>query len=167
MKMKRLFLSLVLAAVAASVPAQQVYDMVFDSATRTVNDPTSSYTQVKLAQFKKTALTYMRVRAEASDTLVSYRVLDYQAYYLSQFTTAYLREILRYSGDHQKGNRETAIRMFIKASLDCPMWNDPDTATSQAYVSEDEELTPFSLDTDWQKAFEEVQYLLRQIPGHD
>lgn len=164
--MKKIFLTLTVALFALLQPtrAQQVYDMVLESATRTVNNPTSNYTQVQIAQFKKTALTYMRQQAEQCDTVVHSSVLDYQAYYLNLFITSYLKQIINYSGEHQKGMRQNIIRLFIKSSLDCPMWNDPDTETRQSYIGGNEEFTPFSLDTDWQKAYEESQLLLNQLP---
>ncbi|MBR1838550.1 MAG: hypothetical protein IJ786_03240 [Bacteroidaceae bacterium] len=147
-----------------TMPAQQVYDMVLDNATRTVNNPTSNFTQVKIAQFKKTALTYMR-QQEAADSIIDFRVLDFQAYYLNQFLTLYLREFINYSAPNKGDMLSTVVKLFIKASLDCPMWNDPDTETTQAYIGDNEELTPFSIDTDWQKAYEEVQILLNQLPN--
>lgn len=162
--MKRILFSLALALAALQpLDAQQVYEMVLASATQTVNNPTSNFTQVRLAQFKKTALTYMRQQAESADTAVKYSVLDYQAFYLNQFITSFLRQVIRYSGENQGGQRQAILRLFIQCSLDNPMWNDPDTATTQAYITENEELTPFSLDTNWQKAFEESEALLKQF----
>ncbi len=162
--MKRIVLILALLVVTLpAMKAQQVYDMVFESASRTVNNPMSDYTSLRLAQFKKTALTYMRQKAEASDTLINVSLLDYQAYYLSQFVTTYLKQVIRYGSEEQKGMRQNVIKLFVKASLDCPMWNDPNTEITQSYIGDNEELTPFSLDTDWQKAYEEVQILIDQL----
>ena len=165
MKRVLLIFAMMLATTCLPMQAQQVYDMVFESATRTVNNPMSDYTQIRIAQFKKTALTYLRQKAETADTLVNMRLLDYQAYYLQQFITFYLKQIIRYSGEQQKGMRQNVIRLFIKSSLDCPLWNDPDTEITQSYIGDTEELTPFSLDTDWQKAYEEVDFLIKQMPA--
>jgi len=137
--------------------------MVFESASRTVNNPMSDYTSLRLAQFKKTALTYMRQKAETSDTLINVSLLDYQAYYLNQFITTYLKQVIRYGAEEQQGMRQNVIKLFVKASLDCPMWNDPNIELTQSYIGDNEELTPFSLDTDWQKAYEEVQILIDQL----
>ena len=159
---KCLLLVVFLCSSALSLQAQQVFDIVMDNASRTVNNPTSSFSQVKLAQFKKTALTYMR-QQEAADSLIDFRVLDNQAFYLSQFITLYLKEFIKYSTSADGQQLSSVVKLFIKASLDCPMWNDSDIATTQAYVGDNEELTPFSLDTDWQKAYEEAQFLLKQF----
>lgn len=144
--------------------SQQVYNMVFESATRTVNNPMSDYTQLRLAQFKKTALTYLRQKAEIADTVLNISLLDCQAYYLQQFITSYLKQVIRYSGEHQNGMRQAVIKLFIKSSLDCPLWKDSDVETTHSYIGDAEELTPFSLDTDWQKAYQEVNFLIQQIP---
>ncbi len=162
--MKRITIILVL-AVTTLLPAsaQDVYEMVLNNATRVVNDPTSNFTQVRLAQFKKTALTYMRHKAEASDTLVSFQVLDMQAFYLHQFLTSFLRQVIAYSDNEQAGLRQGVVRLFIRCSEENPMWNDPDTTITQAYIGDNEELTPFSLDTNWEKAFQQSEVLLKQF----
>lgn len=43
--------------------------------------------------------------------------------------------------------------MFMSASLCNPLFGDPDEETTHAYIKDGSELTPFSLDTDWQKAY--------------
>ncbi len=64
-------------------PAQDVYKMVLDNATRIVNTPTSGYTQTQIAQFKRTALIYIKSKAFEQSETVSAQFLDTQAYYLS------------------------------------------------------------------------------------
>ena len=48
-------------------------------------------------------------------------------------------------------------RSYIDASLNNPLYNDPDTATTQAYIEEKGSVAPFSLDTDWVKAYQQIQ----------
>lgn len=125
--------------------------MALQSATRIVNNPTSNYTVTRVAQFKRTALLYMRsmVVKMAPNTPVSF--LDTQAYYLNEFTTAFFSTIIKLQGN----KRKEAIDIFIKASASNPKWNDPDKETAEAFISTGE-LTPFSLDTDWEKAYNQV-----------
>ena len=39
------------------------------------------------------------------------------------------------------------------ASCSNPLFNDPDKETVNSYINEGNELTPFCLDTDWEKAY--------------
>lgn len=137
--------------------AQEVYNMVLQSATRIVNSPTSNFNLTRIAQFKRTALTYMRDKAFEKSDSVSANFLDTQAYCLSEFTTLFFNEIFKVEGS----KRKDLIYTFMKASLECPMWNDPDKETSEAFIAADE-LTPFSLDTDWEKALAMVQVLIHK-----
>lgn len=152
--MKRQFILLLILALGAglnALKAQEVFNMVMESATRVVNNPTSNYTATRIAQFKRTALTYMRNKAFEQSDSVSTEFLDRQALSLSEFTDLFFKEML----SHQGNERKECIVKFIKATDDNPMWHDTDRATADAYLGQGE-LTPFSLDTDWEKAYGQV-----------
>ena len=125
--------------------AQSVYDYVLNNATRIVNSPVSSFTQTQIAQFKRTALY------EETDTIPSL-FLDTQAYYLSEFVTLFFEHV-------SKGKRTTEdklqkrVMIFTDASISNPMFNDPDKETTLSFILNHGEITPFSLDTDWEKAY--------------
>ena len=85
--------------------AQSVYDYVLNNATRIVNSPVSSFTQTQIAQFKRTALVYMKRKAyEETDTIPSL-FLDTQAYYLSEFVTLFFEHV-------SQGKRTTENNTF-------------------------------------------------------
>lgn len=157
--MKRIILTLLALLLVGGMQcrAQEVFNMVLQSATRVVNSPTSNFTATRVAQFKRTALTYMRDKAFEQSDSVKASFLDTQAYYLSEFMTLFFNEILRVQGPERKER----IYLFMQASRECPLWNDPDKETAESFIIADE-LTPFSLDTDWDKAFALAQVLLRQ-----
>lgn len=143
---------LALSATCSQVRAQEVYKMVMESATRIVNNPTSNYTLTRVAQFKRTALTYMRGKALENPDSATVHFLDTQAYYLNEFTDRFFREILKLNGNARKD----CIMTFVKASSENPIWNDPDKATTESFIGTGE-LTPFSLDTDWEKAYKKIE----------
>ena len=126
--------------------------MVLENATQTVNSPSKSFTQVKIAQFKSTAFVYLKKKAFENSKEVKEEFLNTQAYYLSEFIFLFFTQILK---DHKLSDEERRkkIYLFMDASLSNPLFNDPDTETTQSYIKEGSELTPFSLDTDWQKAW--------------
>ena len=132
--------------------AQDVYNMVLENANKVVDSPSKSFTQVKIAQFKKTALIYLKKKAFENNSVVKAEFLNTQAYYLSEFIFLFFTQILK---DHKlsEEERRKKIYLFMDASLSNPLFNDPDTETTQSYIKEGSELTPFSLDTDWQKAW--------------
>lgn len=141
--------------------AQAIYDLVLGNATRTVNTPTAGYTQTRLAQFKRTALIYTKRQAINRDSTNVATIIDTQAYYLSEFMQLFLSEIVldKRSNDAERKDR---LMLFVRASLANPLWNDPDEETTHAYMKEEGELTPFSLDTDWQRAFLAVYSVLKK-----
>lgn len=155
---RKLFILIALLAISTTslqVRAQEVYKMVLESATRVVNNPTTNFTLARVAQFKRTALTYMRNKAFEQCDTVQTLFLDTQAYYLNEFTDRFFREILKVSGEARK----ECIMIFVKASQDNPMWRDPDKDTTESFVGTGE-LTPFSLDTDWEKAYKRIEETL-------
>lgn len=153
-KPKPLFYSSLFALLLApnTMKAQEVYNMVLENATQTVNSPSKSFTQVKIAQFKSTALIYLKRKSFKNSKEVKEEFLNTQAYYLSEFIFLFFTQILK---DHKLSDEERRkkIYLFMDASLSNPLFNDPDTETTQSYIKEGSELTPFSLDTDWQKAW--------------
>lgn len=141
--------------------AQEVYNIILENATRTVNSPTTGFTQAQIAQFKRTALLYLKRKAfEQSDT-VSADLLNTQAYYLNEFLSSFFNEILK-AKDQSDEKRKAKIVLFMQASLECPLFGDTDEETTLAFVDDKEGLTPFSLDTDWEKAYLASQELLKK-----
>ena len=54
---------LFLLSCGTTAKTQEVYNYVLNNAIRTVQSPTSGFTQTRIAQFKQTALTYLRKKA--------------------------------------------------------------------------------------------------------
>lgn len=158
--MKRHLLLLLLPLLSAHLNAQEVYNFVLENATRVVNTPTSGFTQTKIAQFKRTALLYLRKKAFETQEQVTEQFLNEQAYYLSEFLALFFGEILKdnHLPDEQRRHK---ILLFMEASLSNPLFNDPDLETARSYIEEGTELTPFSLDTDWIKAYDAMKAQLQ------
>lgn len=133
--------------------AQEVYNYVMQSTTRIVNSPTSNFTQTQIAQFKRTALVYLKEKAFEQRDTVTTQLLDTQAYYLSEFVTLFFEEIVK-AKRLSDGERKERIMHFMEASLSNPMFQDDDEETTMAFIHDGGEITPFCLNTDWQKAYE-------------
>ena len=137
---------------AMPLRAQSVYNMVMENATRMVNSPSSSYTQTQIAQFKRTALTYLKTKAFEANDSVSTEFLNVQAYYLSEFLGSFFNDILK-SKRKDKTEKQEMIEHYMDASVSNPLYNDPDQETTMSYIIEGGQLTPFCLNTNWQKAY--------------
>ena len=158
--MKKILLTLLLAVFAFGVNAQEIYKIVYQSAEQVLNDPSASVTKAKIAQFKIHQLTYLRQKAFATMPEVTDRFLDVQAYYLSEFMTLYQTELVK-SGKSSGEERSKLVMIFLDATVSNPLFGDTDEEVIYAYIKEGTELTPFSLDTDWQKALAAVKSQLK------
>lgn len=153
MRKFRLILIFILAVASwNTISAQEVYNYVLQSSTRIVDDPTSSFTHTRIAQFKKTALVYLGAKAKDTMPEVTDVFLNEQAYYLSEFVANFLEDVLDDS-QRKKSAKKKAILNYINASLMNPLFEDTDVETTEIYLREGDELTPFSLNTDWKKAY--------------
>ena len=126
--------------------------MVLDNATRIVNSPTSSFLNTQIAQFKRTALIYIKSKAFERTDSVPAKFLNTQAYYLTEFLNLFFAEMIKIKDLPEKARKQRILR-FMDASACNPLFHDPDEETTLSFVENGGEVTPFSLDTDWQKAY--------------
>lgn len=153
--MKKYIILLLLSSLVGAmnqVSAQEVYNYVLQSSSRIVDDPTSSFTHTRIAQFKKTALVYLKSKATETMPEVTDSFLNEQAYHLSEFIAFFIEEVVGETQRSKRDRKKTIIN-FINASLMNPLFNDDDTETTECYFRDNDELTPFSLNTDWVKAY--------------
>ena len=158
---KSLYVILLFALLPMTMSAQDVYNYLLDATTNTVNNPTSTYTQVRIAQFKRTALVYLKRKAFETMPEVTEQFLNKQAYYMSEYVALFFDEILKGKKDNEQ-KRMAKIYLFMDTSKAYPLFDDPDTDMTDSYIIEGNELTPFSLNTDWQKAYGAVKVELEK-----
>lgn len=153
-------MTLLFSVFAVGVNAQEIYKIVYKNAEQIVNDPNSGVTKARIAQFKLSQLTYLYQKAFETMPEVTDRFLDVQAYYLTEFMSLYQAELVKSSKDTPE-ERAKKVMIFLDATVSNPLFNDTDEETIYAYIKEGTELTPFSLDTDWQKALAAVKAQLK------
>lgn len=154
--MKTFLMTLLLVAFSYGATAQEIYKIVYKNAEQLVNNPTTSLTMAKIAQFKLSELTYLRQKAFETLPEVTDRFLDVQAYYLSEFMSLYQAELVKSTKETAEA-RAKKVMIFLDATVSNPLFDDKDEDTIYAYINAGTELTPFSLDTDWQKALAAVK----------
>ena len=135
--------------------------MVLDNATRIVNSPTSSFLNTQIAQFKRTALIYIKSKAFERTDSVPAKFLNTQAYYLTEFLNLFFAEMIKIKDLPEKARKQRILR-FMDASACNPLFHDPDEETTLSFVENGGEVTPFSLDTDWQKAYSAAKAIVEK-----
>jgi hypothetical protein len=158
--MKTFLMTLLFGVFAMGVNAQEIYKIVYKNAEQIVNDPNSGVTKARIAQFKVSQLTYLYQKAFETMPEVTDRFLDVQAYFLTEFMSLYQAELVKSSKDTPE-ERAKKVMIFLDATVSNPLFGDTDEETIYAYIKEGTELTPFSLDTDWQKALAAVKAQLK------
>ena len=102
------------------------------------------------------------MKQKAFDTMpeVTTNFLNTKAYYLSEFITLFFNELMKTKG-LKEDKQQMCIMLFVKAANAHPQFKIVEEATAEDSISTGENLIPFSLNTDWEKAYEEVQEKLK------
>ncbi len=166
---KIIIIILAMAATAINANAQEIFKTIFESSNKTLNDTKEDVSVRKIALFKVDALTYLntKVLEQMSDTthtlspdemmtLIVKR--DSQAYYMYDYINLFIKEYSRAKKQHEKDN---VMKIFRDASINFPLFNEPNREFVLAYYNRQDFLTQFSLDTDWVRANADVRRRLR------
>ena len=141
-----------LLTISATANAQEVFNSVLESARNALKDPVQNFSKTQIAKFKIDELNYLKSKTSKYESIKKNDLLDLQAYYMSEFISRYLTEIICCEGQPDSVKKAT-VYLFVNASAMCPLFNDNDKDTINKYINSDKQLTPFCLDTDWKKAF--------------
>ncbi len=152
--MKKLFYTTVvmLFMFTVNTNAQEVFNAVMQSAKNALKDPVQNFSKTQIAKFKIDELNYLKSKAGNIETIKRNDLLDIQAYYMSEFLSRYLTEII-YSEGQPDSVKKAMVYLFVNASAICPLFNDTNKEVINKYLNSDKQLTPFCLDTDWEKAY--------------
>ena len=159
--MKKIILSLlVLMASVASVQAQDLFKTVRDNATKVVNNPASSDEEIQINQFKVTALNYMTMMLQKRGMKKDDMFFATQAVMMSSFVTDYHANVLK-AQEISPAKRNEILKIYSDACKYNPMFKDTNKERANAFVNEKGSLTPFCLDTDWEKAYDQATTLAK------
>ena len=156
--MKKLFFTLaVLIASATAVQAQDksLFDTVYERATAVVNNPASSDEEIQINQFKLTALNYMTTTIKKRGLKKDSYFYESQAVNLSSFVTDFQMNLEK-ARSISPAKRTEMMKIYTDASNFNPMFKDTDKEKVNCYVNDKSTLTPFCLDTDWEKAYDQA-----------
>ena len=171
MKNKIIALSFLFASVL-TVNAQQerVSKQLYSSAYKIAIDTKEDVNVRKAASFKVDAITYLNTRtlsaiADTTKQLCGKEIahlnaqLDSMAYYMYEYINLFTKE---YARTDKQRSKDRIIKIFRDASINHPLYNDPDKSLVLAYFNSEDYLTQFSLDTNWIAALAEVKKKLAE-----
>ena len=157
------FLLLLSCTFAMSTHAQEVWKEVRRLSKQVADNTDKDIQTRKIATFKIDALDYMKQRyyeqmQDSSITVFNYK-LDHQAYALYDFVNQFVEQ---FSKQEKKKGKQSVIDTFKRTSLENCKFFDLDKELVEAYILRPGDyLTQFSLDTDWEKANEEIKIKIR------
>lgn len=161
--MKRLFIATMLSVMAiGAMQAQSLYKKVFDNAVAVVNDAAANDQQIQVNQFKITALNYITNQVSKRKLEKNGYFYDSQAVNLASFVTDFETNIIK-ARSISTEKRLAVIACYRDASLQNPLFTDTDKETTLVYVNDKQTYTPFSLDTDWEKAYDQATEKIKAI----
>lgn len=160
MMKKILFTLLVLTASVTGMQAQSLYKTVYDKATAVVNDPSASDEAVQINQFKVTALNYMTMMVKKRGWQKDSYFYDSQAVNMTSFVTDFLANMEK-ARSVSPSKRTEILKIYTDASKYNPMFKDTDKEKVNCYVNDKSTQTPFCLDTDWEKAYDQATTLVK------
>lgn len=162
MKKTLLIALITLCAGVAQAQEQSLYERVYKDAAAKVNDPESSIETIEINQFKVTALNYMSAQVALRQQQRDSYFYDSQAVNLKCFVDDFLVNITK-ARAISTDKRKAVIACYRNASLGNPLFGDNNTERVYCYVNDTKTYTPFSLDTDWEKAYNEATTKVKAI----
>jgi hypothetical protein len=151
---KSLFIAIMLVVACTQLKAQDVYDYLLDKSEQVINNPNSKDFDLKVAQFKYTAMRYFRKNIILQEGSTTSTWLDEQAVALNEFVTNYFVELAKNSHTSDKTRKEIIMR-YCKASENHALFKNVDKSEAEVFVYDKGGFTPFSLNTNWVEALAE------------
>ena len=138
---------------------------------KVATDKTEDVNVRKAASFKVDAITYLNTRTLSAivdttrhlsnkDIAHLNAQLDSMAFYMHEYINLFTKEYARAGSQREKTR---ILKIFRDASINHPLYNDPDKDIVLAYYNREDYLTQFSLDTNWVAALADVKKKLAAI----
>ena len=161
--MKKIFFAAFLVAFTLMpANAQNLYKTVYNSAVKVVNDPNSSQEQIEINQFEVTVLNYLNAQVQKRALVKDTYFYDSQAVNLKSFVDDFIYYVTKARAISTEKRKEV-IACYRDASLNNPLFNDNDKERTYCYVNDTKTFTPFSLDTDWEMAYDQATSMIKTI----
>lgn len=161
--MKKIIMTLMLLLTTMSnIQAQEIYTEVKRMAQANVDNSNADPLIRQINKFKLDALNYMamKMREEMPDSTAEF--LDKEALSLHIFITNYTNSLVSNS-QQPAAHQMKVIKAYMDASYSNPLFNDNDKEIVLAYFNDGNNLTRFSLDTDWRRAVLAAEEAMKKL----
>ena len=150
--MKRLVLLTLFGALfALPMKSQDVFNQVVNIAKKVIDDPRADPFMLGVSQFKYTALNYIcNTAIKQNGGGVKGDWLDKQAYGLNHFIISYFTDLAR-AKNSDKAMKDVTLH-YWKACAENVLFPGQDKEITEVFIQDRDCITPFSLNTDWEKA---------------
>ncbi|MDD7597259.1 MAG: hypothetical protein SPJ90_08660 [Prevotella sp.] len=141
---------------AVNAMSQEIYNEVnriMHQAEAIKNDTKRNLEERKIATFKADAIFYLITKAAQNDHFTELE-LGKQTNAMIDFVNSFVKRLARSSN---KQDKEILMARFKNATVQNPLFNDPEKEITYAYVDNEKFITQFSIDTDWVKALNAVK----------
>lgn len=151
--MKRLVLFTLFGALfALPMKSQEVFNQVVNNAKQVIDDPKANPFMLAISQFKYTALNYLcNTAIKQNGGGVKGDWLDKQAYGLNHFIISYFTDLSNAPKNNDKIKKDIMLH-YWKACSDNMLFQGQDKEITEVFIQDRDCITPFSLNTDWEKA---------------
>ena len=147
-----IFISFFVLANVLDIHAQDIFNQVVSNAKLVLDDPKADQFLLSVSQFKYTALQYLCTTSiKQNGGSVEAPFLDRQAYALNHFITSYFKELAQ-AQNKSNSSQKDIMKRYWKASSQNPLFENQDKETTDSFLNDPACITPFSLNTDWEKA---------------
>lgn len=161
--MRHFFLSTLLSVLSlTNLSAQNLYRTVYDRANAVVNNPSSNEAEIEKNMFTVTCLNYIGLQCKKRGLEMDTYFYDSQAVNLASFQLDFEIDLIDAS-DRSPELRKKVIECYRNATLNNPLFRDTEREKVMSYVKDPKTLTPFCIDTDWEKAYDEAKSKVKSI----
>lgn len=141
---------------AVNAASQEIYkevNRIMHQAEAIKNDAKRNLEERKIATFKADAIFYLISKAAQNEHFTELE-LGKQTNAMIDFVNSFVKRLSRSS---KKRDKEILMARFKNATIQNPLFNDPEKEVTYAYVDNEKFITQFSIDTDWVKALNAVR----------
>lgn len=141
---------------AVNAASQEIYkevNRIMHQAEAIKNDAKRNLEERKIATFKADAIFYLISKAAQNEHFTELE-LGKQTNAMIDFVNSFVTRLSRSS---KKRDKEILMARFKNATIQNPLFNDPEKEVTYAYVDNEKFITQFSIDTDWVKALNAVR----------
>ncbi len=161
--MKKILLSLMLlAATTMTAGAQEIYTEVKRMAQTNADNSNADPLVRKINKFKVDALNYMAIKMREQMPDSTAELLDKEALSLHIFINNYTNALVA-NAQQPAAHVQRVIRVFMDASYSNPLFNDDDKEVVLSYFNDGNNMTRFSLDTDWRRAVLAAEEAMKKL----